>query len=154
MSPERPPRKFEDLAVGETRRSSARTVSEAEMVEFARRYDPQWFHADAEAARGSHFGEVIASGVFVLAIWRQLDHEINADVDFVCGLGFDEFRLETALRPGDTIYTTSRILSLEPSRSGKPRGTAVTYYELRNQREEVVLRFESINLVHTRVASG
>src|SRR5688572_22113222 len=70
----RPPRKFEDLEVGETRRSGPRTVSEAEMVEFARQYDPQWFHADVEAARESSFGEVVASGVFVLALWRQLDH--------------------------------------------------------------------------------
>lgn len=124
------------------------------MVEFARKYDPQWFHADPEAARGSSFGEVIASGVFVLAIWRQLDHEMNSDIDFVCGIGFDEFRLEKALRPGDTITAESRILELIPSKSRTDRGTAITHYRLLNQRGEVVLRFKSINLVHRRTPTS
>ena len=150
--PHRPPRRFEDLVVGETRTSRTHTVSEEDIVTFARQYDPQWFHADADAARHSHFGEVVASGVHVLAIWRQLDHEINSDIDFVCGVGFDEFRLKTALRAGDSVYATSRVLSLEPSKRGKARGTAVTYYELINQHGAVVLHFESINLVYTRAA--
>ena len=149
----RPPRTFEDLAVGEERRSGARMVSEAEMVEFARQYDPQWFHADPVAARESTFGEVVASGVFVLAIWRQLDHEMNSDIDFVCGIGFDDFRLETALRPGDSVRAESRILELISSRTRDHRGTAITQYRLINQRDETVLRFKSINLVHRRAAT-
>lgn len=152
MDRPRPPRKFEDLELGEIRRSSSRTVTQQEIVDFARQYDPQWFHSDPEAARTSHFGELVASGVHVLAIWRQLDHEINSDIDFVCGIGFDNFRLKTALRAGDTVYATSRVISLTYSTSGKPRGTAVTYYELRNQNEEIVLQFNSINLVYSRAA--
>lgn len=152
MAPERPPLKFEDLEIGMERRSSSRTVTEDEIVEFARQYDPQWFHTDPEAARASTFGEVVASGVHVLAIWRQLDHEINSDIDYVCGIGFDNFRLKNALRAGDTVYVTSKILSKEPSTSGKPRGTSVCHYEMRNQDDDVVLQFESINLVHTRGA--
>lgn len=143
-------RKFEDLAVGERRKSAARTVTEAELLDFARQYDPQWFHVDAEKARDSHFGGLIASGVHVLAIWRQLDHTINGDVDFVCGIGFDDFRLVMALRAGDTVYVTSEIVSLTPSTSGKPRGTAITHYEMRNQNDEIVVRFDSINLVYCR----
>lgn len=149
----RPPRKFEDLQVGEERHSEPRTVSAEEMVAFAREYDPQWFHADPEAARSSAFGEVVASGVYVLAIWRQLDHGMNSDIDFVCGIGFDEFRLETALRPGNTVTAHSRILELTPSRSRDDRGTAITQYRLTNQNGETVLRFKSINLVHRRARS-
>jgi acyl dehydratase len=150
----RPPRKFEDLALGEERRSQPRTVGQEEMVDFARQYDPQWFHADPEAARDSTFGEVVASGVFVLAVWRQLDHTMNSDIDFVCGIGFDDFRLETVLRPGDTITAESRILELIPSKSRDDRGTAITQYWLRNQKGETVLRFKSINLVHRRGPPG
>ncbi len=146
----RNPRKFEDLTVGECRKSVTRTVSEAELLDFARQYDPQWFHTDAEQARESHFGELIASGVHVLAIWRQLDHTINGDVDFVCGIGFDDFRLVTALRADDTVFVTSQIVSLTPSASGKPRGTAITHYEMRNQNDEIIVRFDSINLVYCR----
>lgn len=154
MSAPRPPRKFEDLAVGETRRSKARKVSLEEIVRFAKEFDPQWFHADPEAAKDSSFGGVVASGAHSFAIWRQLDHEINSDIDFVCGIGFDEFRLKTALRPGDSVHATSRLKSLTPSQSGKPRGTGVWYHELVNQRGEVVMHFDSINLIHARAASG
>ena len=150
MSVQRPLLKFEDLEVGRTRKSSSRTITEAEIIEFAQQYDPQWFHTDPEAAKLSTFGEVVASGVHVLAIWRQLDHEINADIDYVCGIGFDNFRLKNALRSGDTVYVTSQLLSKERSKSGKPRGTCIGYYEMRNQKDEIVLHFESINLVHTR----
>ena len=56
-------RYFEDLEIGEQRESSARVVDKDDMLAFARRYDPQYFHADEEAARGSVFGEVVASGI-------------------------------------------------------------------------------------------
>jgi acyl dehydratase len=150
----RPPRAFEDLQLGERRESAKRTVTQAEIVEFAQRYDPQWFHQDVEAAKDSHFGEVVASGIHVLALWRQMDHEINDDIDFVCGIGFDELRLETALRAGDTVYVTSEITKLTPSQSGKPRGTAMTHYTMRNQSGATVVSFTSINLVYTRAARG
>lgn len=146
----RPVRKFEDLNEGETRTSAWREVSLEEIVDFASRYDPQWFHSDPDAARHSPFGEVIASGVHLLAIWRQLDHAINGDIDFVCGIGFDEYRMRTALRPDDRIQVHSEILELIPSSSRIDRGTAVTAYRMENDRGETVLSFRSINLVHRR----
>ena len=83
------------------------TCATSEAGDFARQYDPQWFHADPEAAKESTFGEVIASGVQLLAIWRQLDHGINSDIDFVCGVGFDDYRMKTALRAGDRVKVRS-----------------------------------------------
>lgn len=148
----RPPRCFEDLAIGERRRSSDRTVSLDEILAFARIYDPQWFHSDAEAAKASVFGEVVASGIQVLAIWRQLDHAMNGDIDFVCGIGWDEMRMKTAVKAGDTIHATSEIADLRPSTSRADRGTAITRYAVVNQRGEEVITFTSINLVYTRAA--
>lgn len=147
-----PWRSFEDLVVGETRRSETMTVTEDEIVTFAKSYDPQWFHTDPEAAKASVFGEVVASGIHVLALWRRLDHSINADIDFVCGVGWEHVRLKRAVRAGDVVYVTSEIISLEPSRSGKDRGTAVTRYALLTEHGEECLTFESINLVYTRAA--
>jgi acyl dehydratase len=148
----RPPRAFEDLRLGERRQSASRTITQAEIIDFARQYDPQWFHSDPERAKQSHFGEVVASGVHILALWRQLDHQINGDIDFVCGVGYDDYRLKTALRAGDTVHVTSEIAELQPSQSGKPRGTALTRYTMVNQAGETVLSFTSINLVYTRAA--
>lgn len=146
----RPARCFEDLVLGEQRRSSNRQVSQAEIIDFARQYDPQWFHLDAEAAKASVFGEVVASGIQILAIWRQLDHQINGDIDFVCGVGWDTVRMKRALRAGDTVYVTSQIIELRPSSSGADRGTALTHYAMINQSGAEVISFTSINLVYTR----
>lgn len=146
----RPPRKFEDLVIGEERTSQWRTITTQEIVDFARQFDPQWFHTDVESAKHSIFGEVVASGVQLLAIWRQLDHGINGDVDFVCGIGFDDYRMKRALRAGDRVRVRSRIIDLIPSTTRADRGTAITNYEMINDQDQTILSFKSINLVHRR----
>ncbi|ARR54515.1 MaoC family dehydratase [Rhizorhabdus wittichii] len=148
--PARPTRCFEDLVVGEVRRSEPRLVTEAEILAFARQWDPQWFHSDADLARQSVFGEVVASGIHTLALWRQMDHAINADIDFVCGIGWDEVRMKKAVRAGDSIHVTSEIVELRPSTSRADRGTAITRYAVVNQHGEEAVSFRSINLVYTR----
>lgn len=141
---------FEDLEVGDFRQSRSRTVTRDEIVEFARQYDPQWFHSDPEAAKQSVFGEVVASGIHVLAMWRQLDHEINSDIDYVCGIGWDELRLNRAIRAGDVIHVTSRIVELIPSKTREDRGTALTRYAVVLEDGTEAVTFTSINLVYTR----
>lgn len=148
--PVKPHRTFESLKVGEFRRSRERTVTQEEIIAFARDYDPQWFHSDPELARGSVFGEVVASGIHILALWRQLDHEINSDIDFVCGIGWDELRLRHAIRSGDMIHVTSQIVELRPSETRTDRGIALTRYAVVNQHGEEAVTFTSINLVYTR----
>lgn len=150
--PARPTRTFEDLVLGEFRQSAPRTVTLDEMLDFARKYDPQWFHTDPDSARHSVFGEVVASGIFVLALWRQMDHEINWDIDWVCGVGWDELRLKRAIRAGDTIHVTSEIVSLLPSKSRTDRGTAHTRYAVVLADGTEAVTFTSINLVYTRNA--
>lgn len=150
FTPARPSRAFEDLRLGERRQSRARTVTQDEIVAFARQYDPQWFHADPDLARRSVFGEVVASGIHVLALWRQLDHEINADIDFVCGIGWDELRLKRAIRPGDVIHVTSEIIELRPSETRDDRGIARTRYAVVTADGSEAVSFISINLVYTR----
>ena len=117
---------------------------------FARAYDPQWFHSDADMAKQSVFGELVASGIHVLAMWRQLDHEINSDIDFVCGVGWDELRLKRAIRAGDIIHVTSEIIDLRPSTTRADRGTALTRYAVLVESGEKAVTFTSINLVYTR----
>ena len=151
MEPAVPHRTFEQLVVGERRRSGDKLVDLCEVLDFARAYDPQWFHVDPELAKQSAFGEVVASGIHVMAMWRLLDHEINADIDFMCGIGWDKLRLKHAVRPGDTIHVTSEIVELTPSTSNPGRGTAITRYAVINQRDEEAVTFTSINLVYTRV---
>ncbi len=143
-------RSFEDLVIGETKISSAHVVDEAEMLDFARRYDPQWFHVDPDAARESIFGAVIASGVYTTALWRRIDHEINGDVDFICGVAWEDVRWPNPVRAGDALRATSEVLGKRPSSGDAARGVATFRYGLINQHDTAVFTCRSINLVRRR----
>jgi acyl dehydratase len=140
-------RYFEDLVVGEVRESKEKLVTEDEIVAFARQYDPQYFHADPEAAKKSRFGGVVASGIHNLALWRQLDHEIAQDIAWICGVGMDEMRLLNPVRPGDRVRARSECVEKRVSRKDPGRGVVVYRYSLVNQNDQTVLTFLSTNLV-------
>jgi acyl dehydratase len=148
----RPARYWEDLAIGETTRAGPMIVTEGDILAFARRYDPQWFHADAEAAKGSLFGGLIASGIHTAALWRMLDHQANGDVAWVCGVQWDTVRWPRAVRPGDALTATSEVVSKRPSASRPGVGLAVLRHEMVNQDGAVVLSFTSTDLVYRRPA--
>ncbi len=144
---------LEDLVVGERRRSPSRWVSEAEIITFARQFDPQDFHTDPEQAAASSFGGLVASGVHTAALWRRMDHEANGDIAFVCGLGWDETRWRRPLRPGDLIHAESELLSKRPSGSRTDRGVCCFAFSVRLEDETVLLSFVGINLVYTRAGA-
>jgi acyl dehydratase len=143
-------RYLEDLVVGEVRESGSMPVDLEPMLEFARRYDPQYFHTDRDAARGSIFGEVIASGIYTTALWRQLDHQIGHDIAWICGVAWDDVRWPRAVRAGDVLRARAECLSTRPSASRTDRGIAVYRYTLLNQRDQVVFDCRSTNLVEVR----
>ncbi len=145
-------RYYDDLVVGEVRESGTRTVSTEELVEFAVRYDPQYFHADPIAAKGSTFGEVIASGIHGAALWRALDHEISGDIRWICGIAWEEVRWPHPIRGGDSLRARAETLGKRPSGSDPTRGVVECRYTLLNQRDEVVFTCRSINLIQVRPA--
>ncbi len=146
-----PTRYYEDLEVGETFTSAARTVSEEEIVEFASRYDPQYFHMDPEAAE-SHpqFGVVVASGIHILALWRQLDHQITGDVRWICGIEWKRLRWNKPLKAGDSVRARAELLKKRSSASKVSRGIVEYRYSLINQRDDEVFWCLSTNLVERR----
>lgn len=147
-------RKYEDLAIGERAISQPLTVDRDDMIAFAERYDPQWFHCDPAAAKDSIFGEVVASGVYTAALWRKLDHTINADIDFICGVAWEDVRWPKAVRAGDQLRAASEIAEMRLSTSDRGRGVVAFIYSLTNQHQEVVFHCRSINLVRRRSGSG
>ncbi len=147
-------RYLEDLKVGETCESAPRQVTEEELLSFARAYDPQYFHADPEAAKASRFGGLIASGIFTMALWRALDHQMAPDIAWICGVAWDDVRFLHAVRPGDTLRARSRCLSARASGKDPRRGVTVFQYELLNQRDEPVFSCRSTNLIERKAAAG
>lgn len=146
-------RYYEDIVIGEVRESAARAVTREELLEFARRYDPQWFHVDPEAARASIFGELVASGIHTMALWRQLDHEISQDVRWICGVAWHEARWPNPVRAGDALRARTEILGKRLSRREPERGIVECRYTLLNQRGETVFTCTSVNLIETRAAA-
>ena len=146
-----PSRYFDDLEIGETGVSEARTVTLDEIVEFAQRYDPQYFHTEPEAARKHpQFGEVVASGIHILAIWRQLDHALSGDIRWICGIEWKQLRWNQPLRAGDTVRARAELLGKRRSDSRPDRGIVELRYSLINQDGDDVFYCLSTNLVERR----
>ena len=145
-------RYYEDLLIGEVRESSARIVTLEELLEFARRYDPQYFHADPVAAKQSIFGEVIASGIHSAALWRALDHEISGDIHWICGVAWEDVRWPNPVRAGDTLRARAEALAKRLSAKDPKRGIVEYRYTLLNQRGETAFTCRSINIVALRPA--
>ena len=143
-------RYYEDLLLGEVRESGARTVTLEELLEFATRYDPQYFHADPVAAKKSMFGEVIASGIHSAALWRALDHEISGDIHWICGVAWEDVRWPNPVRAGDTLRARAEPLAKRLSTKDPKRGIVEYRYTLLNQRGEVAFTCRSINIVALR----
>jgi acyl dehydratase len=147
-------RYFEDLAIGEIAESSGVVVDREEMLDFARRYDPQYFHTDPTEAQRSIFGEVIASGIYTAALWRRQDALIGGDIAWVCGIAWEDVRWPEAVRAGDTLRARAECLAKRESNSQPTRGVVEMRYTLVNQRDAVVFTCRSINLVERRPPSA
>lgn len=143
-------RYYEDLVEGEEMRSDSRRVTAEEIIEFARKYDPQYFHTDEEAARRSIFGGLVASGIFTMAVWRQLDHQMAGDIAWICGVAWDDVKFATALRAGDSVHARAKCLSKRLSNSRPERGVVIYEYRLLNQHDETVFSCRSTNLVERK----
>lgn len=131
---------YEGLTVGEVREFGERTVTKAEIVEFAERYAPQPFHVDEEAAEDSIFGELVASGIHVIAIVNRVvsDH-FYSETAVLGGLRMDDVRFLRPVRPGDTLSVRLEIVEKRESETHDDRGLARVRTTGINQHDERVL---------------
>ena len=136
---------FEDLKPGDSFTSESVLVTEEEILEFARRYDPQPIHTDAERAAAGPFGGLIASGIQTLAIAVRLMMQSGTfSLDDQLGSpGIEELRWFAPVRPGNTLHVVGRVIEARPSKS-RP-GVGIVRYRLNalNQEGEVVMTMVS-----------
>ncbi|UCV02070.1 MaoC family dehydratase [Dechloromonas denitrificans] len=144
-------RYLDDLTPGQQFTTPGVTLTEAEIIDFAWRYDPQSFHLDANAAADSPYGGLIASGFQSLAICFRLFIQSGMLADSSMGSpGIDELRWLAPVRPGDTLHSEIEVLEVRPSASKADRGIARLKYQAVNQRGEAVLSFIVIHLLRRR----
>jgi acyl dehydratase len=142
---------FEDYVPGTTAEFGPLQVAEDDVVDFGRRFDPQPFHVDAEAAAAGPFGGLIASGWHTCALMmRLLADEYLSPVSSLGSPGVDELRWSAPVRPGDQLTLRTTVVEARPSRSKPDRGLVRTRAELRNQAGDVVLSMVAMNLIRTR----
>lgn len=142
---------LEDWQAGRTYTSPAHTVTEAEALDFARRYDPQYFHLDPVAARDSVFGGLVLGGFQTAALtWALVQRSGMFERSALAGIGVDELRWRQPVRPGDTLRCDFTLIDARASRTQADRGVARFRYELKNQRDETVLSLVIIQLLRRR----
>ena len=144
-------RYLEDFHEGQVFELGEETIREQEIVEFARRFDAQPFHVDAEAAKRSIYGGLIASGwhtasFFMGLLVRSLLH----DVASMGAGGIDELRWLKPVRPGDTLRARVTITALKPSTRHPERGTVLTLGEMFNEQDERVFFVRSSGMFARR----
>jgi acyl dehydratase len=117
-------RYLEDYAPGQRFGSPRSLQVDAERIKaFAAEFDPQPFHLDEEAARGSIFGGLAASGWHTAALAMRLLVESDLEpAGGILGLGFEEFRWPRPVRPGDRLRVESEVLDVRPSKSRSDQG--------------------------------
>ncbi|GIG55842.1 enoyl-CoA hydratase [Longispora fulva] len=130
---------FEDFKPGDVIDLGSVTVTESEMLDFARAFDPQRFHVDHDAAAGSTFGGLVASGWHTAAMFmRRYVDTVLADSSGEGSPGVDELRFVRPVRPGDTLTARLTVLGSFPSLSDSRLGIVKPRCEFVNSAGEVV----------------
>src|SRR5213080_2203137 len=140
-------RYFEDLKGGDRLKSGTYKVTEEQIVSFAREFDPQPFHLDPPKAEQTMFEGLIASGWHTAAITMRLFVQTLNFAEGAIGLGVDELRWPTAVKPNDVLQVETEIVDLRESRSKPSHGIAHIRNVTTNQRGEVVQTMAASALV-------
>jgi acyl dehydratase len=129
---------LEDLQVGQTFSSAAEEMTEAEILAFAEKFDPQPFHLDHEVAKATLFGGLAASGWHTAAFTMRLN--VTSGPKFAGGIvgGGGEISWPMPTRPGDVLHVESEVLEVMPSRSKPDRGMVVLLSNTVNQDGKIV----------------
>ncbi len=142
---------FDDLPKGYSFETGTRTLSEDDIIAFARQWDPQTFHTDPEAARASPYGGLIASGFHSLLTAFNLTLDANVWNEASMGSpGMDNLRWIRPVRPGDTLRVKIEVTSSTPSQSRDDRGRTGFQHTVLNQDDEVVMTYDCVNILARR----
>ena len=148
-------RYFEDYPPGHVYEFGSVVMTEEEILDFARKYDPQSFHTDPEQAVRSRFGGLIASGWHTIGVTMRLlvEHYLSHTAA-MASPGIDEVRWLVPVRPGDTIRARVTTVEAKPSRTKTDRGVVIAKIEAVNQRDEVVMSMIGMCIVGRRPTEG
>jgi len=140
---------YEDIALHRPRRLGPFALTEADIVDYAERWDPLPMHTNPDFAAETNFGKVIASGFHLLAICQKLMIEENP-MAIIVGLGLDEVRFLNPGRPGDRLTVEIEAISKRESKSRPGAGIVSHSLRLLNQHGETVLTYKGAGMIEKR----
>ena len=140
--------RFEELAPGQRFEGPGITVTEADIIDFARTWDPQPFHVDRQAATDSVFGGLVGSGLqtILLSYWLYLRTGL-LEGTALAGIGMDEVRFLRPLMPDRTLRVRITILETTPTRRPDRGRVRLAIEAFDDEGEGAVLRLVLIALV-------
>ena len=133
---------FDSIQVGQVEDFGAYEVTESEIIEFAQKYDPQYFHLDADAAKESLFGGLCASGWHTCAMtMAMLVENMDKTGRSLGSPGIDSLKWRHPVYPGDVLSVHTEVLETKPSKSKPEIGFVTSKVTVRNQRNRDVMEF-------------
>jgi len=138
------------VRVGEKFVSPGRTITEADIVMFAA-LTGDWteLHTNAEYVKKTIFGQRIAHGLLTLSVASGLALRARrlSSLEVVALLGLDDVKFTAPVFIGDTIWVESEVVEVRPSKSRPGTGVVRLRNVVRNQRNEVVVMYETALMV-------
>lgn len=127
-------------------------VTESEVIEMARKWDPQPFHIDKDAAKQSIFGGLVASSAHIIPIFIWLGQQEGIPTAAVSALGFEDMKPLSPIRPGDVLGYQYECTEKRLSRSRPGIGIVKCEGRMYNQHKELVFTGRVASLVKMREA--
>ncbi|MGM0384320.1 MAG: MaoC/PaaZ C-terminal domain-containing protein [Thermodesulfobacteriota bacterium] len=134
-------RYFEDITDGEYLDCQAVSVTREDIIAFAKKFDPQPFHMDEDAASKSIFGGLIASSLHILSACTRTVVEAQGNVAILSGVGMDETKMFNPVRPDDILYVEAWWTNLKRSRRNPNHGLAAIQCKVTNQKGDPVIEY-------------
>jgi acyl dehydratase len=145
---------LDDLKAGQRFETADRTVTEAEIIAFAKEFDPQYYHIDPVAAQKSAFGGLIASGHHTLCLAMRLFFDLDLwPASVIASPGMEHVKWLKPMRPGDTIRCAADVLDVRVSTSKPDRGVVMMDHSCWNQHGETILTLRVAHMLRRREAA-
>jgi acyl dehydratase len=144
-------RYLEDYVEGAIHEFGPITITEDEIIQFGKKFDPQIFHTDPNRAKETVYGGLIASGWHTCALFMRLfvEHYLPGPAS-LGSPGVDELRWLKPVRSADQLILRITVHKVKPSRSKPDRGVLFSFCEMLNQKNEVVATMMAMNLIKYR----
>ena len=142
---------FEDFEVGLVIKTGSKKITKKEIINFAKNYDPQYFHVDENKAKNGPFGTLVSSGFMTLGVSFTQFFETGVVKDTGMGAwGIDELRWTFPVYPNDELKSEVKVIEKKLSSKNPNKGTVRTLHTVTNQNDKVVMTWIANFLIRTK----